>query len=246
MDGRDAAPAAGDGERFWRAVAERLEHAFSDPGLLGEALTHRSYQNEHPEESAHNERLEFLGDAVFGMIVAEALMRLKPDATEGQLTQRRAALVNERSLARVAQELGLGEALRLGRGEEKNNGREKPSILADAVEAVIGAVYLDGGIDAARGVVRRLLDEALDDAASGAVGIDAKTALQERLQAGGGGTPSYHVVATSGPEHAKEFEVEIVLDKTVIARGRGRSKKEAERDAARNALRGAGADGGET
>jgi ribonuclease-3 len=243
MDKSDAAPAVGDDEGLGRAVSERIHHAFSDPELLGEALTHRSYHNEHPEERAHNERLEFLGDAVLGMIVADALMRLAPDASEGQLTQRRAALVNEPTLARIALELGLGEALRLGRGEEKNNGREKPSILADAVEAVVGAVYLDGGIDAARAVVRRLLGEALDDAASGTVGTDVKTALQERLQAGGGGTPSYHVVATSGPDHLKEFEVEIVFDDTVIARGRGRSKKEAERDAARNALR--GSDGGE-
>jgi len=223
----------------------RIGHAFRDARLLEEALTHRSYQNEHPESALHNERLEFLGDAVLGMIVAEALMQLAPDASEGQLTLRRAALVNERTLARIAGELGLGEALRLGRGEEKNNGREKPSILADAVEAVVGAVYLDGGLDAARDAVRGLLGDALDDAANGAVGADVKTALQERLQAGGGGTPSYHVVATSGPDHLKEFEVEIVFEKTVIAHGRGRSKKEAEMDAARNALLGAAAGGGE-
>jgi ribonuclease-3 len=232
-------------EQPGEAVALRIGHAFRDPRLLEEALTHRSYQNEHPEARAHNERLEFLGDAVLGMIVAEALMRLAPDASEGQLTQRRAALVKEATLARIARDLGLGEMLRLSRGEEKNNGRETPSILADAVEAVIGAVYLDGGLDAARCAVRGLLGEALDEAASGAVGADVKTVLQERLQAGGGGTPSYHVVATSGPEHLKEFEVEIVLNDAVIARGRGRSKKEAEKDAARNALRGAAADGGE-
>jgi ribonuclease III len=240
----DAATATG-GEGACGARALRIAHTFDDPRLLEEALTHRSYQNEHPEARAHNERLEFLGDAVLGMIVAEALMRLAPAASEGQLTQRRAALVNERTLAGIARELGLGELLRLGRGEEKNNGREKPSILADAVEAVVGAVYLDGGLDAARRAVRDLLGEALDDAASGAVGADVKTALQERLQAGGGGTPSYHVVATSGPEHRKEFEVEIVLNEAVIARGRGRSKKEAEKDAARNALKGRAADGGE-
>jgi ribonuclease-3 len=232
----DAEPAA--------AVARRIGRAFRDPALLVEALTHRSYQNEHPEEPAHNERLEFLGDAVLGMIVAEALMRLAPDASEGQLTQRRAALVNERTLAGVAAELGLGGALRLGRGEEKNNGREKPSILADAVEAVVGAVFLDGGLDAARDVVRRLLGAALDAAANGAVGADEKTALQERLQAAGAGTPSYRVVATSGPEHLKEFEVEITLNDAVIGRGRGRSKKEAEKVAARDALGGAD-EGGE-
>ncbi len=245
MELSDDAATAPDDQSPGEALARRLGHAFDDPRLLAEALTHRSFQNEHPEARAHNERLEFLGDAVLGMIVAEALMRLAPDASEGQLTQRRAALVNERTLARVALELGFGEMLRLGRGEEKNNGREKPSILADAVEAVVGAVYLDGGIDAAREAVRVLLGEALDDAASGAVGADVKTALQERLQAGGGGTPSYHVVATCGPEHLKEFEVEIVLNDAVIARGRGRSKKEAEKDAARNALQGAAADGGE-
>ena len=235
---------APDEERHGEAAARRIGHAFSDPRLLEQALTHRSYQNEHPEVSAHNERLEFLGDTVLGMIVAEALMRLSPEASEGQLTQRRAALVNEQTLARIAARLGLGETLRLGRGEEKNNGREKQSILADAVEAVVGAVYLDGGLDASRNVVRRLLGEALDDAASGAFHADVKTTLQERLQAGGGGTPSYHVVATSGPEHLKEFEVEIVLNDEVIARGRGRSKKEAEKDAARSALEGAAEDGG--
>jgi len=234
-----------DEERPGTAAAQRIGHAFRDPRLLEEALTRRSYQNEHPEAPAHNERLEFLGDAVLGMIVAEALMRLAPDASEGQLTQRRAALVQEATLARLARELGLGEMLRLSQGEEKNNGRETQSILADAVEAVIGAVYLDGGLDAARNVVRRLLGEALDDAASGAFHADVKAVLQERLQAGGGGTPSYHVVATSGPEHLKEFEVEIVLNDAVIARGRGRSKKEAEKDAARNALQGTAADGGE-
>lgn len=223
----------------------RIGHAFRDPRLVEEALTHRSYQNEHPEAASHNERLEFLGDAVLGMIVADALMRLAPGASEGQLTRWRAALVNEATLAGVARELGLGEALRLGRGEEKNNGREKPSILADAVEAMVGAVYLDGGLGAAQEAVRGLLGEALEDAASGAVGPDVKTVLQERLQAGGGGTPSYHVVATSGPEHEKEFEVEILLDDAVVARGRGRSKKEAEKDAARNALREAAAEGGE-
>ena len=245
MERSDDAAAAVGGESPGRALAQRIGHAFRDPRLLEEALTHRSYQNEHPEARAHNERLEFLGDAVLGMIVAEALMRLAPDASEGQLTQRRAVLVNERTLARIARELDLGEVLRLGRSLEKNNSCETPSILADAIEAVIGAVYLDGGLDAARGAVRGLLGEALDEAASGAVSPDVKTALQERLQAGGGGTPSYHVVATSGPEHLKEFEVEIVLNDAVIARGRGRSKKEAEKDAARNALAGRAADGGE-
>jgi ribonuclease-3 len=233
-----------DDERSPGEAAARIGHAFADPRLLEEALTHRSYQNEHPEARTHNERLEFLGDAVLGMLVAEAMMRLAPDASEGQLTQRRAALVNEGTLAGIARELGLGELLRLGRGEEKNNGREKTSILADAVEAVIGAVYLDGGLAAARAAVRRLFGDALDGAASGAVDADVKTALQTLLQAGGNGDPSYHVVATNGPEHRKEFEVEIVLNDVVIARGRGHSKKEAEKDAARNALRGAAGDGG--
>ena len=219
-----------------QGVAIRLGYRFAEPALLDEALTHRSYQNEHPSERRHNERLEFLGDAVLGMIVAEALMRLAPEASEGQLTQRRAALVNEASLASVAGALDLGTALRLGKGEEKNSGRGKTSILADAVEALVGAVFLDGGIGAAREVVRGLLGEALDDAAGGAIRADVKTELQERLQAGGAGTPSYRVIGTSGPEHSKEFEVEIVLGGEVIGRGAGRSKKEAEKDAARNAL----------
>jgi len=220
------------------SAAERVGHTFADRELLEEALTHRSYQNEHPGERSHNERLEFLGDAVLGMIVADALMRLAPFASEGQLTQSRAALVNEESLARIAGYLDLGSALRLGKGEEKNNGRAKSSILADAVEALVGAVFLDGGFEAARDVVYGLLGEALGDAAGGAIRMDAKTALQERLQANGSGTPSYRVVKTSGPEHSKLFEVEIALGDNVFARGSGRSKKEAEKDAAQNALHG--------
>ena len=227
-------------------LEERIGHVFADRALLERALTHSSCAHEDVTGSLRdNEPLEFLGDAVLGMLVTDALHRRDPDGAEGEKSRRRAQLVSSTSLARHAAKLGLPEMLLLGRGEEKNDGREKPSILADAVEAIVGAVFLDGGLGAAQAVVHGMLGDALDDAAGGAVRPDVKTALQERLQAGGGGTPSYLVVGTSGPEHSKVFEVQIVLNDEVIARGRGRSKKEAEKDAARNALGGAAADGGE-
>jgi len=229
---KTSGPTPGDIE----AVTERLGHRFADERLLREALVHRSYRNEFPDEPRHNERLEFLGDAVLDLIVAEALMERLPDSAEGELTRRRAAVVNEQSLADTARRLDLGSALLLGRGEELNNGRDRSSILADAVEAAVGAIYLDAGYDAARDAALGWLAPVLDLAASDAAPGDHKTALQERLQALGRGAPSYRVVAEDGPDHEKVFEVEIVVGERVLARGTGRSKKEAEKEAARRAL----------
>ena len=219
-----------------QSIADRLGHRFADEQLLREALVHRSYRNEVPEEPRHNERLEFLGDAVLDLIVAEVLMERLPGSAEGELTRRRASVVNEHSLAETARRLDLGAALLLGHGEELNNGRDRSSILADAVEAVVGAIYLDAGYGAARGVAVRWLSPLLDLAVSGAAPGDHKTALQERLQALGSGSPRYQVVAEDGPDHEKLFEVQITAGGEVLARGRGRSKKEAEKDAARRAL----------
>ncbi len=217
-------------------LARQLGYTFSDGRLLVKALTHKSYANEKLKLGEDNQRLEFLGDAVLGLVVAEALMARLPDATEGELTPRRAALVNETSLASLARRVELGDLLRLGRGEEKNNGRDRSSILADAVEAVVGAAYLDGGYAASRDLVLRWLGPALEKVAEGDTPDDAKTALQEALQARNENIPVYRIVAEEGPDHAKVFEVEISVRGAVIARGRGRSKKEAEKDAAKRAL----------
>jgi len=219
-----------------QAITERLGHRFDDERLLRQALVHRSYRNEFPQEPRHNERLEFLGDAVLDVIVAEVLMQRLPDSAEGELTRQRASVVNEHSLAETAVRLDLGSALLLGRGEELNNGRNRSSILADAVEAVVGAIYLDAGYGAARDAALEWLAPLLDRAISGAAPGDHKTALQERLQALGLGSPRYQVVAEGGPDHEKVFEVQITAGDEVLARGSGRSKKEAEKEAARRAL----------
>ena len=217
-------------------LALRIGYLFVNEDLAVESVTHRSYQNEHPDDRGHNERLEFLGDAVLDLIVAEALMERLEDAPEGQLTRRRAALVNEESLARVARELDLGPILRLGRGEEKNNGRQKASILADAIEAIVAAIYLDGGYYAARDTVMAWYGVLLGDIAKGESPQDPKTVLQEKLQAHGDGIPFYNVVGSNGPDHDKMFEVEVMVAQNRIARGTGKSKKEAEKDAALKAL----------
>jgi ribonuclease-3 len=229
---RDSGPSPED----IQALAERLGHRFADERLLREALVHRSYRNEFPDEPRHNERLEFLGDAVLDLVVAEMLMARLPDSPEGELTRRRAAVVNEQSLARTARRLDLGEVLLLGRGEELNNGRDRSSILADAVEALVGAIYLDAGYSAARDAALDWLTPLVEMAVSGAAPGDHKTALQERMQALGRGSPRYRVVSEDGPDHEKVFEVEISTGETVLARGTGRSKKEAEKEAAGRAL----------
>ena len=223
-------------------IMEKIEYTFNDTELLLRALTHKSFANENIHEKDDNQRLEFLGDAVLGLVVAEALMERLPTEPEGILTQSRAALVNESTLAELARAIALGEALRLGRGEEMSNGRDRSSTLSDAVESVIGAVYLDGGYEAAREVITCWLKERLDDVAHGVDIRDAKGALQEQLQAKCQGPPFYNVISEEGPDHAKTFEVEIVVDGTVLATGRGRSKKEAEKDAASRAMKKRGDD----
>ncbi len=223
-----------DEEQTLLGIAEALGHSFDDLGWLATALTHRSYRHEHSKfVKRDNERLEFLGDAVLGVCVAEMLFERYPDLREGQLTRRRAELVCEKQLAEVARRLALGEALRLGKGEEKTGGRDKPRLLASALEACVGAVYRDGGHEAAWGAVRRQF-EALLEAATGA--RDHKSQVQEFTQARGRGTPSYRVLVEEGPDHDRRFTVAIELDGEVVAEGTGRSKAEAEQIAAESAL----------
>lgn len=216
-------------------LESKLGYTFHDGSLLENALTHSSYANEHRSEGfSSNERLEFLGDSVLGMVTADYLYRTHPDVPEGVLTRTRAALVCEESLHEVAQGLGLGEFLKLGKGEEAGGGRVRPSILADATEAVLAAVYLDGGISPARQLIARLI---LDKEDEKAVAHDYKTALQELVQREAGQVLGYRLVDECGPDHAKVFRMEVTLNDAVVGLGEGRTKKEAEQMAARAAIR---------
>ena len=194
------------------------------------AVTHRSFAYENGGLPT-NERMEFLGDSVLGLVVTESLYRRYPDVAEGHLAKMRAAIVNARALADVARALGLGALLRLGRGEEITGGRDKSSILADTLEAVIGAVYLEHGLGAAEAVVHRLFDPLVDHAATLGAGLDWKTSLQEFTSAGDLGAPEYSV-DESGPDHAKVFRARVSFAGRVWGEGEGRSKKEAEQQAA--------------
>ena len=196
---------------------------------------HSSARAQVERFGADNERLEFLGDSILGVVVTEALWARAPTSAEGVLSSLRSAVVNEGSLAEVATVLHVGAALRLGRGEERSGGRGRPSLLADALEAVFAAVYLDGGFEAAREVVLRALRDRLDRVLSEG-GKDFKSALQERLQASHKVTPRYRLVAAYGPDHDREHEVALEAEGIVTATGRGRSKKDAEQAAARAAL----------
>jgi ribonuclease-3 len=214
------------------ALEERLGHPFADRRLLRTALTHRSSVVQQAE---HNETLEFLGDAVIGLVVSELLLRTWPDANEGQLSKRRAALVNATSLARKAEALELGPLMLLGRGEEKTGGRSKRSILAGAYEALLGAVFLDGGFLAARGVIADAFTAEVA-LAPDEDGGEAKTRLQELSQRLFRTAPEYTLLGTSGPDHAKAFETHVAIAGRVLGSGRGGSKKLAEQAAARAAL----------
>lgn len=216
-----------------------LGHQFRDPQRLLQALMHSSRIPERTpgEPSESNEKLEFLGDAVLELVVSEELVREFPDWSEGQLSKSRARLVNATAISLSAQRLGIGKYLRLGRGEEKTGGRSKPALLADAYEALIAAVYLDGGLEAARGFVRRSLVEGAIAVEAERLGhTDHKSALQEYLQSRGMSPGAYHVIAETGPDHQKTFRVEVRIAGQVSAIGCGRTKKEAEQAAAVAAL----------
>jgi ribonuclease III len=217
------------------ALAARVGHPFAEPALLVEALTHRSWCAEH-EGVPSNERLEFLGDAVLGLVIADHLFRVEGAMPEGELAMARAAVVSTEALAQAAAGLRLGEALRLGKGEDATGGREKRSILADAMEAVIGAVYVDAGLDAARNLVLPLLSERLAGAVADPGETDHKTRLQEASARRYGQVPRYDVSGT-GPDHERRFTAVVRISGEARGRGEGRSKKEAEQAAAEEAFR---------
>ncbi len=213
------------------SLQQRLGYRFKEAGLLARALTHRSFGADH------NERLEFLGDAVLSLAVSSLLYERYAGSDEGDLTRIRAHLVREDSLHKLALQLGLPQALRLSEGEARGGGAQRPSILADALEAVIGAAFVDGGYAAAREVVRALLGELINSSGSDNWGKDAKTALQEWLQARRLAVPSYRITETRGQAHAQTFEVECAVPALSLAKnGEGRSRRAAEQDAARRML----------
>lgn len=220
-------------------LAGRLGYRFRTPELLERALTHRSFAFETAEGSpvAHYERLEFLGDSLLGFVVGSWLVVDDPEADEGDLTRRKQSVVSTEALARVARRLDLGAELRLGKGEESTGGRDKTSLLADAMESVLGAIYLDGGIRPARAAIHRLFrDELAATRATRSAPEDFKTRLQEEVQARRRDTPRYRIVATLGPAHDSRFEAEVRIGARVAGTGSGRSRKQAEQAAARDAL----------
>lgn len=216
-----------------------IDYRFHDASLLEAALTHSSYHNEGKvAERVNNERLEFLGDAIFDLVISDHLYHQRADVEEGQLTKLRALIVCERSLAECGLRLGVNRHLRLGRGEERNGGRTRISIIADAMEAVIAAIYLDGGLDAAKDFVLNSFQSTIEEALSGKIFVDFKTELQERLQVKGAAEILYRLDHEEGPDHNKTFYVSLWADGKRIGEGRGQSKKEAEQNAAKGALEG--------
>ncbi|MFC6149311.1 MULTISPECIES: ribonuclease III [Mumia] len=229
-DVEDGADAASNAE-----LLEQLGVPGLEPGLLTQALTHRSFAYENGG-LPNNERLEFLGDAVLGLVVTDTLYNAHPDLPEGRLAKLRAAVVNARALADVARELGLGAYLRLGRGEEATGGRNKSSILSDTVEALIGAIYLQDGFPGAAEVVHRLFDPVMARAAELGAGLDWKTSLQELSSDRGLGVPEYRL-SEEGPDHDKTFTAHVRVGGEVYGQGVGHSKKEAEQQVAETAWR---------
>ena len=231
-------PASRSGS-FPDSLEQAIGHTFRNRDLPLEALTHRTYAHENPQAGpVFNERLEFLGDSVLGVLISEELFRLCPDWDEGRLSKMKASLVRDTTLARVATALNLGRLLRLGRGEAQTGGRTRVSLLAAAVEAVLAAVYLDGGLEDARKVVRKVFGETIRESIEGGGIEDFKTALQEHCHRQTMTPPRYVVVQEEGPDHNKTFRIEVWSDDRLLGRGEGKSKKEAEQIAARSALEG--------
>ena len=216
-----------------KELQEKLGYTFNDEAILVRALSHSSYVNENHSAGDSNERLEFLGDSVLGLITAENFFKNYTKLPEGELTKLRAATVCEKSLAGFARQLELGKYLLLGKGEILTGGRERPSIQADAFEAIIAAIYLDGGMESARNFVLKYIEEAIRQQQSIR---DYKTMLQEVVQRNPGEIIEYVITGETGPDHDKRFEVEVHLNSNVIGRGIGKSKKKAEQEAAREAL----------
>jgi len=218
-------------------VQEAIGFTFEDDSLFREALVHRSYLHENPSfPSRDNQRLEFLGDALLDFVAGDYLYRRYPKMREGELTSLRAALVKEETLARFAQALDLGRYLYLGRGEEESGGRERPSLLADAFEALAGALYLDGGLKAAKRFILRFLEPETDRIIAQGEVRDYKSLFQEEAQRRFQATPLYRTIDERGPDHNKLFTVEVLIAEKVYGRGEGRSKQAAEQEAARQAL----------
>jgi ribonuclease-3 len=218
------------------ALQQTLGIRFNDPSLLEQALVHSSYVNENPGIATSNERLEFLGDAILGFIIAEELYQRFPQFSEGEMTKLRSFLVRRDALSRIARAINLGNYLYLGRGEEASGGRRKLANLARALEAIIAAIFLDQGSTAARDFVLRLVDKELNKVLSQEIEPDYKSQLQELIQARHQQTPVYQVIEAVGPDHDRRFTVEVRVGDTVLGRGSGKSKKAAEAEAARSAL----------
>ena len=219
-----------------KEFARRLKIRVSDYLLLSRALTHRSYLNEHPEAIEDNERLEFLGDAVLDFVVGAWLYNHFPEMSEGDMTRIRAALVKTEQLAEFASQIDLGSALRLGRGEEESGGRKRPAMLCASFEAFIGALYLDGSISNVEAFMDKYLHDATERVLKKHEYKDPKSFLQEWSQAHGHSTPSYRIISETGPDHDKTFIVEVIINKAVFGKGRGKNKQSAEKSAARDAI----------
>lgn len=217
-----------------RAFEEKIGYEFKDKTYIQTALTHSSFANEHKEFN-YNERLEFLGDSVLGLVVSDYLFRARNDLPEGKLTRLRANVVCEESLSAVARKINLGDHLFLGKGEKASGGSDRDSILADATEAVIAAIYLDGGFDQAKDFILSNLRDTIAKNIDGNIFRDYKTILQEIIQ-GNNGKILYKLVGESGPDHNKEFEMQVKCGQETIGIGKGKNKKEAEKEAARDAL----------
>ena len=215
----------------FKALEEALNYQFKRDDLITEALTHKSYKRPY-----NNERLEFLGDAVLDLIVGEYLFKKFPKEDEGLLSKIRASLVNEKGFTRLALELNLGESILISSAEENNQGRTKPSLLSNAFEAVIGAIYLESGIDVAAEIAIRLIEQSYETIDLNSLSKDFKTTLQELTQADFGETPTYKMIRAFGPDHKKEFEIAVELQNRIIASAIGKSKKEAQQRAAEIAL----------
>lgn len=222
-------------------IQQLLTYTFKDPAILLQALTHTSYGHERFPNKAvserDNERLEFLGDAILDAVVSDLLQEHFPQANEGQLSKMRAAAVNEKTLAEIARRIEIDQSVKLGKGETQSGGNQKPSILASTFEALIAAIYLDGGFLAAYETIRKLFDPLFSDQKNLLISTDHKTLLQERVQGTHKITPTYHMVNAVGPDHAKIFSVEVRMNGATLAQAEGSSKKEAEQNAAKAAIK---------
>lgn len=218
-------------------LEDRIEYNFKDKEVVSTAITHSSYANERKNKKIeYNERIEFLGDSVLSLVISEYLYKMYPNLPEGELTVTRAKIVCESSLSKCAVDIGLGNYLMLGKGEELSGGRNKASVLSDAFESVIGAIYLDGGFDTARGFILKYMENIIKSCVEGKLFYDFKTQLQEIIQQTGEQHISYHVIEESGPDHNKAFVTEVRINDVISGQGKGRSKKESEQSAAKDAL----------